>query len=142
MYLAEMVTKLLVAGLVAGIKDDKDRLRYSQLHALVRADGIGDWAGQLDNILVGPPSQFLIPSARTEQSQLTQKCGVGSWQFDAVKNIQHCCVVIHPHCEPLPRRVALTHAFHLIAKLRNKSPRGHGATPQEHLTGQCQSKSA
>ena len=42
-----------------------------------------------------------------------------------------------PHCEPLPRKLALTQAFHLIAKLRNKSPRGHGATPHEHLTEIC-----
>ena len=137
MYLAEMVTKFVVAGMVAAIKDDKDRLRYSQLHALVRADGIGDWARQLDNILVGPSSQFLANSARNEQRQLTQKCGVGSWQYDAVEHMHHCCVVIQPQCEPLPRRVALTQAFHLIAQLRNKSPRGHGATPQEHLTVIC-----
>ena len=137
MYLAEMVAKLVVAGMVAGIRDDKDRLRYSQLHALVRADGIGHWARQLDNILVGPPSQFLTDSARAEQRQLTEKCGAGSWQYDAVEEIHRCCMMIHPHCEALPRRVALTQAFHLIAQLRNKSPRGHGATSQEHLTGIC-----
>ena len=137
MYLAEMVTKFVVAGMVAAIKDDKDRLRYSQLHALVRVNGIGDWATQLHNILVGPPAQFLTNSARTEQRQLTHKYGVGTWQYDAVEHMHHCCVIIQPHCEPLPRRVALTQAFHLIAQLRNKSPRGHGATPQEYLTAIC-----
>ena len=137
MYLAEMVTKLVVVGMVAAIRDDKDRLRYSQLHALVRADGIGHWARQLDNILAGPPSQFLTDSARAEQRQLTGKCGVGSWQYDAVEEIHRCCVTIQPNCESLPRRLALTQAFHLIAQLRNKSPRGHGATPQEHLTAIC-----
>ena len=137
MYLTEMVTKLVVAGMAAGIKDDNDRLRYRELHALIRADGIGDWARQLDNILVGPPSQFLTDSARTEQRQLIQKCGVGSWQYEAVDLIHQCCLVVQPHCEPLPRKLALTQAFQLIAKLRNKSPRGHGATPHEHLTEIC-----
>ena len=137
MYLAEMVTKFVVAGMVAAIKDDKDRLRYSQLHALIRVDGVGDWARQLDNILAGPPSQFLTNSARTEQRQLTQKCAVGSWQYDVVENIHYCCATIRPQCEPLPGRVALTQAFHLMAQLRNKSPRGHGATSQEHLTEIC-----
>ena len=137
MYLAEMAIKFIVAGMVPAIKDDNDRLRYSQLHALVRANGIGDWARQLDNILHGTPSQFLASSARTEQRELTQKCAAGSWQYDAVEHIHNCCAVIQPNCEPLPRRVALTQAFHLIAQLRNKSPRGHGATPQEHLTTIC-----
>ena len=137
MYLTEMVTKFVVAGMAAAIKDDNDRLRYRELHALVRADGIGDWARQLDNILVGPPSQFLTDSARTEQRQLTQKCGVGSWQYEAVELIHQCCLVVQPNCEPLPRKLALTQAFHLIAKLRNKSPRGHGATPHEQLTEIC-----
>ena len=137
MYLAEMVTKLVVAGMVAAIKDDKDRLRYGQLHALVRANGLGDWASQLDNILVGPPSQFLTNSARIEQRQLTQKCGPGSWQYDAVAHLHDCLRVIQPHCEPLLRRVSLTQAFHLITRLRNKSPRGHGATLQELLTEIC-----
>ena len=137
MYLTEMVTKFVVAGMAAAIKDDNDRLRYRELHALVRADGIGNWARQLDNILVGPPSQFLTDTARTEQRQLTQKCGVGSWQYEAVELIHQCCLVVQPDCEPLPRKLALTQAFHLIAKLRNKSPRGHGATPHEHLTEIC-----
>ena len=63
MYLAEMITKLVVAGMISAINDDKDRLRYSQLHALVRADGIGTWASHLGNILVGPSAQFLANEA-------------------------------------------------------------------------------
>ena len=137
MYLSEMITKLVVAGMAAGIEDDKDRLRYRELHALVRANGIGEWASQLDSILVGPPSQFLTDSARTEQRQLTQKCGVESWQYEATELIHQCCSVVHPDCEPLPNKLALTRGFHLIAKLRNKSPRGHGATSHEHLAEVC-----
>ena len=68
MYLAEMVTKFVVASMVAAIKDDNDRLRYSQLHALVRADGIGDWARQLDNILVGTSLSVLGRAQRTPNS--------------------------------------------------------------------------
>jgi hypothetical protein len=43
MYLGEMVTKTIVAGLVAAIVDDRDRHRYRLLHRLVRADGLGEW---------------------------------------------------------------------------------------------------
>lgn len=136
-YLGEMVTKLVVAGMVAAIKDDKDRLRYGQLHALIRADGIGDWARQLDQVLTGPPSQFLTDEARFEQRQLTQKFRSGNWQYEAVEHIHQCCAIIQSDCEDLPGKLSLSRAFHLFAQLRNKSPRGHGATSHGDLTEAC-----
>ena len=42
LYTGEMQAKLITAGLLAAIKDDKDRHRYSYAHALLRADGIGE----------------------------------------------------------------------------------------------------
>ncbi|MHC4202144.1 MAG: NB-ARC domain-containing protein, partial [Planctomycetota bacterium] len=88
LYLGEMVTKLVVAGLVAAIRDDTDRNRYRQLHRLVRATGIGEWATVLDDILTGPSSQHLVEGARIEQKELTKRCGKGEWQYQA-------CDLIH-----------------------------------------------
>ena len=73
LYMGEMLAKLVAAGMVAAIRDDKDRHRYSHIHALLRADGIGDWAQILDKILHGPAAQFLDDSARQEQRELTQE---------------------------------------------------------------------
>jgi hypothetical protein len=41
MYLGEMVTKIVVSGMVAGVMDDHDRNRYRQTHRLVRVDSLG-----------------------------------------------------------------------------------------------------
>ena len=35
----DCIVRGLLAGMAAAIKDDNDRLRYRELHALVRADG-------------------------------------------------------------------------------------------------------
>jgi hypothetical protein len=43
LYLGEMTTKTVAAGVIAAVIDDRDRQRYRQLHRLVRADGLGDW---------------------------------------------------------------------------------------------------
>ena len=59
MYAGEFVTKLLVAALVAGLREDTDRHRYGLLRSLVRADGIGEWVTALDSVLTGPASQYL-----------------------------------------------------------------------------------
>ena len=75
MYLGEMTCKLTVAALVAGIGNDTERSRYRHTAHLVRAGGIGDWSHRLDEILVGPAAQHLIADVRTEQRELTQKCG-------------------------------------------------------------------
>ena len=47
MYCGEMIAKLVVAGLVGAVADDKARARYGLLYRLVRADGVGDWASSL-----------------------------------------------------------------------------------------------
>ena len=136
MYLGEIVAKLVVAGMVAAIQDDKDRLRYRQVHALIRADGIGKWAMVLDQILTGPSSQFFSNTSRTEQRELTQKLGPGSWQYDATTHIHSCCEAVNEHCEPLPQKLALSQSIHLFAQLRNKT-RGHGALAHDVVTALC-----
>ena len=41
MYLGEMLTKTVVAAMVAAVEDSNNRHRYRLLHRLVRADGLG-----------------------------------------------------------------------------------------------------
>ena len=64
LYFGELVTKLTVLALLAAVQDDTNRSRYKQLHRLVRANGIGEWADSLNLVLTGPPASFLLPSAQ------------------------------------------------------------------------------
>ena len=58
----------------------------SQMHALVRADGIGDWATSLDAMLMGPSSQFILDDFRVIQRELVQRHAEGTWQYVAAKS--------------------------------------------------------
>jgi len=83
LYAGEIVTKLLVCGLLAGVNEDRDRNKYSQLHKLVRSDGIGEWASILDSILIGPTAQFFREDFRTLQQEVAQSIKKGGWQYEA-----------------------------------------------------------
>jgi hypothetical protein len=133
MYFGELATKFTVAGLVSAITNDKDRHKYRQLHRLVRADGIGEWADVLDDILTGPSSQFLQRQARSEQKDLTQKIKADGWQHEAVSELNICLKLFDNSREDLPAKVDGRRWFTMFAELRNKA-RGHGA-PSASLSG-------
>jgi hypothetical protein len=102
MYSAELVVKLVCAGMLSSLSDDTDRHRYRLAHRLVRADGIGDWAATLDEILVGPAAQCLLEAAQTEQRELTQKLSSGSWQYDSVVQLDRCLRLLDKNREGFP----------------------------------------
>src|SRR5574341_512347 len=60
----ELVMKLATVGLLAGIPDDREKHRYRLAFKLVRADGLGDWAAVLDDILKGPASHHLCETVK------------------------------------------------------------------------------
>jgi len=128
MLLGELVTKLVIAGLVAAIADDRDRNRYRQLHRLVRADGIGEWGQVLDDLLKGPSSQSLLPAAKEEQRELTERLGAGTWQYDSALLIQECLQALNNSKENLNTKLDGRKWFSSFAELRNKT-KGHGALP-------------
>jgi|SRR5580658_300410 hypothetical protein len=80
MYAAEQLVKITCTGMVAALCDDVDRHRYRLSHRLVRADGVGEWYGALDEILNGPASQCLPAEAKTEQRETARVFAV----FDAI----------------------------------------------------------
>jgi tetratricopeptide (TPR) repeat protein len=126
LYLGEMVTKIITAGLVSAILPDRERHQYRQLHKLVRADGIGEWSAVIDDILTGPASQYLRISAREEQKELTQKCSAGTWQFEAVSLLYKCLIELNISIDDLKTVVDGRKWFVYFTVLRNKT-RGHGA---------------
>src|SRR5689334_3649859 len=75
LLLGELVAKLAVAGIVAGIQEDPERHRYRLLHRIVRADGIGEWSVVLTESTVGPASQHLATAFRPFQRECTKSVG-------------------------------------------------------------------
>lgn len=136
LYYGELVTKLVAAGFIACIDNDPDRLRYSQAHRLVRASGIGEWAQAIDEILTGPPAQYLLPLAHEAAKETTQKVGAGAWQYAAVHTLSEVVRAFDAANEPPPAKPALRVWFSLFARLRNKT-RGHGAPLAGVLSGVC-----
>ena len=126
MEAGEFFIKLACCGLVAAIQNDPQRNRYRLAHNLVRASGLGEWSAALDEIFNGPPSQFLLPEARVEVRELTQKVAVGEWQFEVAYGINKCLRQVRPETEALPQKVACRYAINEFITLRNKT-RGHGA---------------
>lgn len=126
MYFGEMVVKLVGAGCVTAIENDRERHQYRQIHRLVRADGIGEWAAAVDDILTGPASQHLNEVSRQEQRELTSKNGSGTWQFDSVRLLHDSISIVEPHLEQLGTKVDGRRWLSLFARLRNET-RGHGA---------------
>jgi tetratricopeptide (TPR) repeat protein len=139
MYLGEMLTKLVAAGMVAAVDDARDRQQYRLKYQLVRADGLGDWAKAIDEVLTGVPAQYLIPSITDEGSeanQLTQRSKSGEWQYDSIALLDNCLKQIAPNSERLANKVSGRIWFRLFVELRNKT-RGHGAPSGKQLARLC-----
>jgi tetratricopeptide (TPR) repeat protein len=136
MCTGEVVTKTIVAGLVAGVKDDRERHRYRLLHGLVRANSLGEWPRTLNEMLTGTSSQHLYPAAREEQQELTRKCGDGSWQYEANRLLLECMSTLDEECEALPKKTDCRNWFSLFVKLRNRT-RGHGAIKGGDCSRMC-----
>lgn len=136
MYAAEQALKLVCTGMVATLCDDVDRHRYRLGHRLVRADGVGDWAAVLDEVLSGPASQCLAEEAKTEQRELTQKCGPGDWQHEAVVQMDLCLRLLDSQREGFPFKLEGKRWFLGFTELRNKT-RAHGATSPSVCSQLC-----
>lgn len=126
LLLGEMLVKTVAAVMVSLVRDDRERHRYSLLHTAVRANGLGDWSTILDDVLVGPCAQHLSPNAFAIQSELIQKCGKGTWQWEASFLLNKCVRAVDPDWEDLPAKVDGRRWFGTFVKLRNAT-RGHGA---------------
>ena len=139
LYMGEMLLKIVVADLVAAIDDDRDHNRYALECRLVRADGVGEWADVLDEVLTGPPSQLLIPAARETQRELSMNVGpeADTWQRRAVDRLNDACRCLD---EGIPGTATQKTSFRQwgrsFAWLRNRT-RGHGAPKAATLSSVC-----
>lgn len=139
MYLGEMLTKMVTAGMIAAVDNAHDRQQYRLKHQLVRADGIGDWARAVDEVLTGVPAQHLIANITgegNEANQLTQRIKSGEWQYESVALLDNCLKQIEPNSEKLAKKVSGRIWFRVFTELRNKT-RGHGAPSGRQLAKLC-----
>ncbi|MCA1479426.1 NB-ARC domain-containing protein [Bradyrhizobium sp. NBAIM08] len=126
LYVGELVVKITTAAFVACIENDREGHRYQLLHALVRADGIGEWVSKLYEALVGPATQHLANGLVADRRTFTERVGEGAWQYEASDKLNQVLMEIHPSAQPIGGKVSLRTWFSMFAELRNKT-RGHGA---------------
>lgn len=128
MYAGEMTVKLVAAGLVAAVQDDRDRHRYRLEHTLVRADSLGHWTQAIDDILIGPTSQFLDPKAWPTQRELTKGMPTKSWQAICIQELTVSLDCVNVQSLTPAGNVQGRDWFKKFVELRNRT-RGHGAPP-------------
>ncbi len=126
LYLAESLLKTYATAIISGIPDEPNRHRYRLCHKLLRAAGIGEWDDALADVSTGPASQHLLKGAAELQSELIERVGPGTWQFEASSRLHAALREILPDIEPLPTKVDGRRWFTLFVQFRNKT-RGHGA---------------
>ncbi|WP_433793073.1 NB-ARC domain-containing protein [Actinoplanes sp. CA-252034] len=139
MYLGEMLVKILVVELLAGMNDDRERHRYALEYRLLRADGIGEWASILDEAVQGTASQYLADSVKDSQRSLTVNCSPddSGWQRAAINSLHRACKEIDASVEDIhSRRSNLRAWVRTFVWLRNRT-RGHGATKTDRLSAAC-----
>jgi hypothetical protein len=130
LYAGEMLTKLITAGFVAAVADDRERHQYRLAHKLIRADGLGEWVQALDEALVGPPAQHLLESASEDRRAFIERCASGTWQHEAVATLLTVLRSVALDTDPPSARIPLRLWFPAFANFRNKT-RGHGAPTPE-----------
>lgn len=139
LYTGELVLKLVVIELLAGVLDDRDGHGYAAEYRLVRADGIGEWAEVLDELLTGPSSHHLTSAARESQRALGAAFGPGAdgWQRTAVERLNYACRCLDDTQSDLAQqKVTLRQWARQFAWLRNRT-RGHGAPRGATLSAIC-----
>lgn len=125
LYASEFLLKWVVCVFVSAIKDDKERSRYRIEHALVHADGIGEWTSALQKIFGGPTYGVLDDTVKEYAKELTEKVGHGDWRYDACEYINQAARILG-YAEALPVKTSLSVGLSLFSYIRNKT-RGHGA---------------
>lgn len=126
----ELITKVTAAALVASIEDDQENRRYQCLHTLVRTDGIGEWAAIIEKIFHGSVSQCIPVELAEVRNVFTQRVRKGSWQYEAISDLQRVLRTVYPEVDSIANKVSLCTWFKKFSELRNKT-RGHGAITHE-----------
>ncbi|MBN8418836.1 MAG: hypothetical protein J0L73_07980 [Verrucomicrobia bacterium] len=124
----ECVVKLVTLGFLAALRHERFNQRYRLLTKIAQADGIGEWAMVLDDLVKGPPSHELLDELKAlEKEELTQISAPGSWQYEAVTSLKLVLDTLGLKEDISHQKIDGRRWFGLFATLRNGT-RGHGAT--------------
>ncbi|WP_416866046.1 MAG: NB-ARC domain-containing protein [Imperialibacter sp.] len=133
LYSGEQITKLVGVTLISLLEVDPQDIKYSLIHKAVRANGIGEWADIIEQIINGPSSHLLSPKAAEIKKELSQKLSNPSWQFGALYALQLCHNEITENSPSIGTKIQLKNWFSHFARIRNKT-KGHGALQVDKLS--------
>lgn len=132
--LGELITKSVTAFMVANVCDDVDRNRYRYEYTLVHADGMGDYAVILNDLVTGNAANSLTKAVfETELMELRNKASEGTWQRDALTKISACLKELQIESNELTPKSSLCLWFSMFTNLRNKT-KGHGAMTSDRCS--------
>lgn len=137
LLLGELVTKTTALYLIANINEDKDRNKYRQEYNLIRADGIGDFALVINNVLTGIPSSFLSSALIDHEIvELNSRITQDSWQNESLMSLVDSLDIFNIAHNKISTRTLFRDWFTLFSSLRNKT-KGHGAPTAKKLSEAC-----
>lgn len=135
MYGLEMIIKIVAAELIASMNDDRDKLRFRIQQKLIKADGIGDWVSEIEQVISGPSFLLIEEGAKQYVQDLTKKYKYGN-QYEAYKKfleVLECIGLVVENSS----RASILDIIRLFPRLRNKT-RGHGAPLPSTLESCCE----
>lgn len=132
--LGELLTKIVTAFMVSNVVDDVDRNRYRYEYTLVHADGMGDYATILNDLVTGNSANSLTKSVfETEIKELNNKAVEGTWQRSALTTMSTCLKTLGIESNELTNKSKLCLWFSMFTNLRNKT-KGHGAMTSDRCS--------
>ncbi len=128
MYANEFAIRLATASLIAGLRSEAEGHRYRLEATLARANGVGEWADALDDLLVGAASHAMPDEGRSAAKQLSETFGSTDWRGEVLEHLRAAAALLEQAPDERRKR-QLRHWPHLFAPIRNKT--AHGAPPNE-----------
>jgi hypothetical protein len=128
----EYAFKVVILTMVSALEIDREGHRYRQLHALVRANSLGEWVRIADETLSGPAAAHVATAARPVFREWTQTVDERTWQYAAIRKLWEALRDLEPSTEALPAVIQGRRWLTTFAQFRNASLRGHGVeSPQQ-----------
>jgi hypothetical protein len=117
--IGEIMTKITALGVIAALKEDKQRLQYKYLYEIVSADGIGSWSRVLDQILGTAVGLRLDQEFNEEKNSLLMNQTKESWGYKMLYDIYKCKEIITGNTSEFNFKIKLKDWFKNFTELRN-----------------------
>jgi hypothetical protein len=130
--LGELILKLTMLGLLAGLREEERAVRYGFEYELIRADSLGPWRDCLNRLINGSARKGLDTAARETQAALNTpvKPNSDAWQAMAFEALYEAATALDVEWEQ-PRKICGRHWYELLVPLRNRV--AHGAPPAARI---------